>query len=157
MTEISVTAEMNAGTALVPEPGNEIFVVHGRNEAFRLKVVDFLSKATGRPPTVLIDEASKGKELFEKFEDAAGRACFAVVLATADDVGRRKTAKTDNDRARQNVILELGVDLLGRSARDRVDRVAVSIVECGVGVCLDDGFDCRRSGFSSAPRCGHGL
>ena len=27
--------------------GNEIFVVHGHNEAFRLKVVDFLTTATG--------------------------------------------------------------------------------------------------------------
>jgi hypothetical protein len=54
-------------------------------------------------------------------------------------------------------LLELGVDLLGRSAGDRVDRSAVPIVECGVRVCLDDGFDCRRSAFSSGSRCGHGL
>jgi predicted nucleotide-binding protein len=119
ITEISLMAEMSTSIARVPEPGNEIFVVHGHNEAFRLKVVDFLSKATDRPPTVLIDEANKGMELFEKFEDAAGRACFAVVLATADDIGRAKTGTEDKDRARQNVILEWGF-FAGRLGRDRV-------------------------------------
>ena len=119
ITELKTMAELSTSTAVVPQPGNEIFVVHGHNEAFRLKVVDFLTKATGTSPTVLIDEANKGMELFEKFEDAAQRACFAVVLATADDIGRAKSAKEDRDRARQNVILEWGF-FAGRLGRERV-------------------------------------
>ncbi|MCV7250813.1 nucleotide-binding protein [Mycobacterium hackensackense] len=119
ITELEVAADMNSGTALIPEPGNEIFVVHGHNEALRLKVVDFLTRATGTTPTVLIDEANRGMELFQKFEEAAERACFAVVLATADDVGRAKAAPDDRPRARQNVILEWGF-FAGRLGRDRV-------------------------------------
>jgi len=108
--------------------GNEIFVVHGHNEAFRLKVVDFLTTATGARPTVLLDQPNKAMTLFEKFEDAASRACFVVVLATADDIGRAKSAQDDNDRARQNVILEWGF-FAGRLGRDRVAIMCEQDVE----------------------------
>jgi predicted nucleotide-binding protein len=110
------------------QQGAEIFVVHGHNEAFRLKVVDFLTTATGVRPTVLLDEPNKGLTLFEKFEDVAGRACFAVVLATADDVGRAKSEKIDNGRARQNVILEWGY-FAGRLGRNRVALMCEQDIE----------------------------
>lgn len=118
-TELELTSQMSSPTALIAQPGDEIFVVHGHNEALRLKVVDFLAKATGVAPTVLIDEPNAGRELFEKFEDAAGRARFAVVLATADDFGRAKSETEDRPRARQNVILEWGF-FAGRLGRNRV-------------------------------------
>lgn len=99
--------------------GNQIFVVHGHNKALRLEVVDFLTKATGHPPKVLVDEANLGRELFQKFEDVADESSFAVVLATADDIGRAMSATDERSRARQNVILEWGF-FAGRLGRDRV-------------------------------------
>jgi predicted nucleotide-binding protein len=57
----------------------------------------FLRKATGAEPTVPLDEPNRGLTLIEKFKDAATRACFAIVLATADDIGPARTPKEDND------------------------------------------------------------
>lgn len=55
--------------------------------------------------------------MIEKFERHAGDAAYAVVLLTADDVGRAKGSDTDTPRGRQNVVFEMGafVGLLGRS------------------------------------------
>ena|SRR5690606_4334429 len=44
---------------------------------------------------------------------------FAVVLLTPDDVGRAKSEGADKDRARQNVILDLGY-FVGKLGRHRV-------------------------------------
>jgi predicted nucleotide-binding protein len=56
--------------------------------------------------------------VIEKFEDFAGRAGFAVVLMTPDDVGCAVGKEQERAlRPRQNVVLELGyfVGRLGRS------------------------------------------
>lgn len=44
-----------------------------------------------------------------------------------------------------------------RSARDRVDRPEVPIVERTEGVRLDGGFNCRTCTFGGPPGCRHGL
>lgn len=53
---------------------------------------------------------------------------FAVVLLTPDDVGRAKKDTDDKDRARQNVILELGY-FVGRLGRSRVCALRKGDVE----------------------------
>jgi hypothetical protein len=50
---------------------------------------------------------------------------------------------------------ESGVDLSARIVCNRVDSSAIPIVERDVGVCLDDGFNCRGGGFSSAAGSWH--
>jgi predicted nucleotide-binding protein len=57
----------------------------------------------------------------EKLEQHAEDASYAVVLLTADDVGGLAGSTTMRPRARQNVVLELGLftGLLGR------DKIAV--------------------------------
>jgi len=112
--------------AAVPpsEPTNDsealkIFLVHGHDEAFRNTVRLFVQDITGILPTVLNFEASGGRTLIEKFEEYSHNADVAIVLLTPDDFGRAASEPTEQKRARQNVILELGY-FLGALGRSRV-------------------------------------
>lgn len=105
----------------------KVFVVHGHNEALRIKVANVLSKL-GLEPIVLRDEPNKGRTIIEKFEENADVG-FAVILLTADDKGYDKTKPEEiADRARQNVILELGY-FIGRYGRDRLMAICEPSVE----------------------------
>ena len=63
---------------------------------------------------------NQGKTIIEKFEQNADVG-FAIVLMTADDLGRSKEAEIGHEelRARQNVVLELGY-FFASLRRDRV-------------------------------------
>lgn len=93
-----------------------IFLVHGRNDAARLEVQRFLERVTKLDVTVLADRPSQGQTIIEKLEGHFENSAFAVVLMTADDEGRLRDAGTLQYRARQNVVLELGMAVakLGR-------------------------------------------
>jgi predicted nucleotide-binding protein len=74
-------------------------------------------------------DPGRGQTIIEKFESHAGRAGFAVVLLTADDVGAAKAAPEHlNPRARQNAILELGY-FLAKIGRENVAVVFEEGVE----------------------------
>ncbi|KPB01700.1 hypothetical protein SU32_07160 [Ahrensia marina] len=76
----------------------------------------------GLEPLILDQLTSGGQTIIEKLERVRSDANFAVVLATPDDEGHRAEHPEEKaHRARQNVVLELGMMLsvLGR------DRVAV--------------------------------
>ncbi|MDB6095537.1 MAG: nucleotide-binding protein containing -like protein domain-like protein [Verrucomicrobia bacterium] len=96
---------------------SEIFVVHGHDEAAKMKVARCLERL-GLKPILLSEQPDQGRTIIEKFEQHAGTAGFAVILFTADDTGgsARPGAKV-SPRARQNVILEMGyfIGKLGRS------------------------------------------
>jgi diguanylate cyclase (GGDEF)-like protein len=78
---------------------------------------------------VLHELPDKGRTIIEKLEANAGDVGFAVVLLTPDDVGASKKKKTKlNNRARQNVILELGY-FIGKLGRDKVAAAYVKDVE----------------------------
>jgi len=96
---------------------NEIFVVHGHDEAVKEKVARFLEKL-GLNPIILHEQVNAGKTIIEKFESHANVG-FAVILLTGDDVGKVKNAANDSPRARQNVILEWGF-FIGKLGRNRV-------------------------------------
>lgn len=105
----------------------KVFVVHGHDEALRIKVASVLRKL-GLEPVILRDEPNKGRTIIEKFEENADVG-FAVILLTADDRGydRRKPDEIA-DRARQNVILEMGY-FIGRYGRDKIMAICESSVE----------------------------
>ena len=107
-----VTASSNP-KAKTPET---IFVVHGHNDAAKLAVHGFLRDVTKLDPVILHNEPNRGLTVIEKFESVGASAGFAVVVMTADDVGRAKDDTIGKPRGRQNVVFEFGyfVGTLGR-------------------------------------------
>lgn len=95
----------------------KVFIVHGHDEGPRESVARFLEKM-GLEPIILHEQASRGMTIPEKLI-AHGDVGFAVVLLTADDLGRANGSSDELPRARQNVILELGY-FVGRLGRDKV-------------------------------------
>ncbi len=95
-----------------------VFVVHGHDEAARESTARFLERL-GIEAIILHEKPNEGRTIIEKLEHNAS-VDFAVVLLTPDDVGAVATsADTMNQRARQNVVLELGY-FIGKLGRDRV-------------------------------------
>jgi predicted nucleotide-binding protein len=94
----------------------KIFIVHGHDEAILNAVLAYVHRLE-LEPIVLKDQASQGKTIIEKIEHHSDVG-FAIVLLSADDVGRsnKESAEADKPRARQNAVLELGyfMGLLGR-------------------------------------------
>jgi predicted nucleotide-binding protein len=99
-----------------PLPRN-VFVVYGHDVAARDQLETLLHRWDLEP--ILLDQlASGGQTLIEKLETHQNRASYAVVLATPDDEGHAVGQEINKKfRARQNVVLELGMmlTLLGRS------------------------------------------
>ena len=115
-----------AGRSGTMARGHTVFVVHGHDDARKLEVAHFIERVTGQRPTILHEQSNRGRTVIEKLEDHAAEAGFAVVLLTRDDVGGVDKASL-RPRARQNVVLELGlfIALLGR-------RGVVALCEEGV-------------------------
>ncbi len=95
----------------------QIFIVHGHDELLKQSVARFLEKLD-LTPVILHEQPNQGKTLIEKLEKHSAMVDFAVILLTPDDKGHtaNEPAKIHH-RARQNVILELGlfVGILGRN------------------------------------------
>lgn len=121
---------------------NRIFIVHGHDERTKLDVARTLEKL-GLEPIILSEQPNEGQTIIEKFELHADVG-FAVVLLTADDLGRTKSEEDDKYRARQNVILEMGyfIGTLGRSRVFPLYESGVELPSDLLGILynpLDDG------------------
>jgi predicted nucleotide-binding protein len=123
--------EVRSSLAGFPQ-GTKVFVVHGHDGDVKYQVAEFLQKITGERPVILHEQPDSGRTIIEKFEGHASEAGFAVVLLTADDMGRAIDETTPRPRARQNVVLELGF-FIGRLGRGRV----ISLHEAGVELPSD--------------------
>lgn len=113
--------EAGAAPATPTMPKDErtkIFVVHG-HDTHALEQLELVLRRLGLDPYILQNNDGESKTLIEALEQQIYReAAFGIVLLTPDDYGYPKS-KTDQDRqprARQNVILELGMVMasLGR-------------------------------------------
>lgn len=108
----------------------KVFVVYGHDTRTRTDLEAMLRRWDLSP--ILLDQlASEGDTLIEKLERTTQSAAFAVVLATPDDEGHPKDQASEKKyRARQNVVLELGMMLasLGRK------KVAVLLQQLDKGV-----------------------
>ncbi|MCK6418901.1 MAG: nucleotide-binding protein [Alphaproteobacteria bacterium] len=96
---------------------NKIFVVYGHDENSRTQL-DAMLRRWGLDPLILDELPSKVLTIIEKLEEYTADIGFGVVLATPDDEGYPKGREDEKIfRARQNVVLELGMLLtkLGRS------------------------------------------
>jgi predicted nucleotide-binding protein len=89
----------------IPVSNNNVFIVHGHDVATKLEVARFLEKI-GCNPIILEEQIDSGaKTIYEKFTENAQKAAYAIVLLTPDDMMANVNSA---NRARQNVILELG-------------------------------------------------
>jgi len=117
--ELDSRATQEMGTAIA-EPSRKVFVVYGRDGTAKTQLEAMLRRWE-LDPVILDQLPSEGQTLIEKLEKYTSEDVgFAVVLATPDDEGH-VTGKADEKkfRARQNVVLELGL-LLSKLGRARV-------------------------------------
>lgn len=121
-------------TAIV-RSASKVFIVHGHDDATREAMARFLSKL-GLEPIILHEQANEGRTIIEKLEYYSDVG-YAVVLLTPDDEGRKKAeGEVLRDRARQNVLLELGYFMckLGRRGVCALHRGSVEIPTDYIGV-----------------------
>ena len=107
----------------IPEKsGKNIFIVHGHDHTC-LDEVELLLRRVKLDPYVLINNDNSGKTLIEALEESLiNDNTIGIVLMTPDDYGKSKRDSADKDpepRARQNVILELGI-LIGAVGRKNI-------------------------------------
>ena len=115
--KINATLDANSRTLATVTTPTDVFVVYGHNEVAKDDIERMLRK-WGLNPIMLDQIPAEGLTLIEKLEKYIRQAPFAVVLATADDVYLADPNDTQKEfRARQNVVLELGMMLvhLGRA------------------------------------------
>lgn len=94
------------------DPDKRVFVVYGHDERARTQL-DAMLRRWGLEPIILDQLPSKGQTIIEKLEDYTEDVGFGVVLATPDDLGFPKEHEDQKAyRARQNVVLELGMLLI---------------------------------------------
>lgn len=103
-------------------PSTDVFIVYGHDGDARDKL-ELLLRRMGLTPIVLANLTASGDTIIEKLERYLGshsNVGFACALLTPDDEGY-KAGQLENKkyRARQNVILELGM-VLARLGRKRV-------------------------------------
>lgn len=96
----------------------KVFIVHGHDDAIKQEVARTMEHLKLKP-IILHEQANQGRTIIEKFEANGSDVGFAIILLTADDVGRLKTegGEDNKPRARQNVVFEMGyfMSLLSRS------------------------------------------
>ena len=107
----------SAAAVAVPRNFSKVFVVHGHDEAALQVVARFLEQL-GLEAIILREQPDRGRTIIEKFEDCANEVGFAVVLLTPDDLAHTEGASHEANRARQNVIFELGY-FTGKLGRGR--------------------------------------
>ena len=96
----------------------DILLVHGRDEATKESLLEFLEKL-GLHPLVLHEQPDGGRSLIEKSEEFSN-ILFAIILITPDDIAApRHKPKERQVRVSQNVIFELGY-FMGKLGRGRV-------------------------------------
>lgn len=102
----------------LPPTRGSVFIVHGHNLGILAEVEAFVLKAN-KKPVVLKDQSRPGKTLLDELVQHSRGVQFAMVILSADDVGRGKN-EPENQlryRGRQNAVFEFGflVRQLGRS------------------------------------------
>ncbi len=106
----------------VPAPvgvPTRVFVVYGHDTQARNEL-EVMLRRWGLEPLILDQLPSEGQTIIEKLEKYTAEGNFAVALATPDDEGYRSDHPDEKAyRARQNVVLELGM-LLAKLGRSRV-------------------------------------
>lgn len=86
-----------------------VFIGHGHNEIVRHKVKDFLRDRCCLDTIILKELPSSGLTTIEKLEKYSRVADYAILIFTGDDIViEQKSEDSKKQRARQNVVQELG-------------------------------------------------
>jgi predicted nucleotide-binding protein len=107
---------------------SKVFIVHGHDGELREAVARFISEKLGLEPVILHERPNKGRTIITKFREEAAGVGFAVVLMTADDLGKANAAPDLKPRARQNVVFELGF-FIGALGPERVAAIVKGDIE----------------------------
>lgn len=111
---------VEVGTAVGPD--RQVFIVYGHDTASR-DALELLLRRMGLDPIVLQNLPAAGDTIIEKLERYLGEhgdVGYACALLTPDDEGHKAGFSQEKKyRARQNVVLELGM-VLARLGRRRV-------------------------------------
>lgn len=110
--------------------GTKIFIVHGHDTDSRDQL-ELVLRRLGLEPYILQNSDSKSQTIIEALENNLYTdSAFGIVLLTPDDYGYSKEAGEigRNPRARQNVILEMGM-LLAKLGRKRIAIVKKGALE----------------------------
>lgn len=111
--------DLAADLAAGKTPGRKVFVVYGHDDQ-ALTQLEAMLRRWQLEPLILRRLPSGGQTVIEKLDHYQSDASFGVVLATPDDQGHAKGDPGSKlFRARQNVVLELGM-LLARLGRRNV-------------------------------------
>ncbi len=103
----------------IPVPKPKVFVVYGHDKEVRDQIESII-KGLGLDPIILDQIPGAGNTIIEQLEVQIEGAVFACVLLTPDDEGHPKDKPDEKKyRARQNVILELGM-AVGKLGREKV-------------------------------------
>jgi len=112
-------------------PEEAIFVVYGHDKQAR-DDLELLLRRMGLNPIIFANLPAEGETIIEKLEayiGHGGKAGYAFVLVTPDDEGRKVgDVGPLKYRARQNVVLELGM-VLAKLGRKRVAVLRKQTVE----------------------------
>lgn len=96
----------------------KVFIVHGHDEKLKYEMSNWL-RSLDLTPIILHLTANMGiKTIINKIQENSDVDC-AIILMTADDLGRAKEEKELKLRARQNVVFEAGY-FLGKLGEKKV-------------------------------------
>jgi hypothetical protein len=99
-------------------PGGHILLIHGRDEATKETVSEFIENL-GLRASILHEQPNGGRSIIEKFGEPS-TIDFVIILFTPDDIAApRSKPKERQTRVTQNVIFEFGY-FLGKLGQGRV-------------------------------------
>jgi len=116
--QLYIMNNQNPEPKVVPLKSRKIFIVHGHDNSSLQSVARFIYKI-GLEEIILSERPDGSRTIIEKFEEESTDACFAIVLMTPDDIGSSVSSESNQTRARQNVLYELGY-FVGKLGRGRV-------------------------------------
>lgn len=117
----AVGSSIAVGTTVQAPTNAKIFVVHGHDRDARDQL-ELILRRLGLEPFILQNADGGGKTIVEALEQHIYKdAAFGVILLTPDDYGysKKETEADKKPRARQNVILEMGM-VMASLGRDRM-------------------------------------
>lgn len=116
----------SVGSAFDPATSDKVFIVHGHDGELKQEVARIIT-SLGLQPIILHEQPNGGGTVIEKFERESDVG-YAVILFTPDDFGGSQDDSNVLQRARQNVVLELGY-FIGKLGRKRVCVIVKDNIE----------------------------